>query len=298
MVAGVIEGMSTEISLLAVLLVTLPRRVEMLPNQPAVRGNVKGYMALNTGGNQMYGTQYQEARGEYLEKQGLATGRTVNYGPIDPATGKGRFSYTAYDAGTKKDGKLTFTNQTRDAMATAKKNEIPIFLDLDFRANLWENILDFGSVLRDYLKLTDIVIGTEEEVLSLNLTDIKQVRIKNDSITQPKIAGNLNDSIKIILNEGVKLLLVKTGAKGVIAYYNDGSVLKVPGFSVKVTNVLGAGDAFAGGFIYGYLNGWDDYKSLRLANACGAWLVTKQGCCNFAPYYDEIINFIEEKGGF
>jgi len=96
------------------------------PNQPAVRGNVKGYMALNTGGNQMYGTQYQEARGEYLEKQGLATGRTVNYGPIDPATGKGRFSYTAYDAGTKKDGKLTFTNQTRDAMATAKKNEIPL----------------------------------------------------------------------------------------------------------------------------------------------------------------------------
>jgi len=180
----------------------------------------------------------------------------------------------------------------------AKKNEIPVFLDLDFRANLWGNILDFGSVLRDYLKLTDIVIGTEEEVLSLNLTDVKQVRIKNDSITQPKIAGNLNDSIKIILNEGVKLLLVKTGAKGVIAYYNDGSVLKVPGFSVKVTNVLGAGDAFAGGFIYGYLNGWDDYKSLRLANACGAWLVTKQGCCNFAPYYDEIINFIEEKGGF
>jgi len=180
----------------------------------------------------------------------------------------------------------------------AKKNEIPIFLDLDFRANLWNNILDFGSVLKNYLKLTDIVIGTEEEVLSLNLTDTEQVKIKNDSITQPKIVGNINDAIKIILNEGVKLLLVKTGAKGVIAYYNDGRVLKVPGFKVKVTNVLGAGDAFAGGFIYGYLNDWDDYKSLRLANACGAWLVTKQGCCNFAPYYNEIINFIEKKGGF
>ena len=78
----------------------------------------------------------------------------------------------------------------------AKKNEIPIFLDLDFRANLWNNILDFGSVLKNYLKLTDVVIGTEEEVLSLNLTDTEQVKIKNDSITQPKIIGNINIPIK------------------------------------------------------------------------------------------------------
>tara|TARA_Y100001937_G_scaffold117357_1_gene170507 strand:+ start:703 stop:1461 length:759 start_codon:yes stop_codon:yes gene_type:complete len=96
------------------------------PNQPAVKGNVKGYMAMNTGGNQMYGTMLQEARGESLEKQGLATGRTVNYGPIDPATGKGRFSYTAYDSGTVKDGKLTFTSQSRVAMQTAKNRDIPL----------------------------------------------------------------------------------------------------------------------------------------------------------------------------
>jgi|TARA_A100000171_G_C2069410_1_gene113944 hypothetical protein len=96
------------------------------PNQKAIKGNVTGYMARNTGGNQMYGTQYQEARGEYLEKQGLATGRTVNYGPIDPATGKGKFSYTAYDSATQKDGKLTFTSQGRDAMQTARNKDIPL----------------------------------------------------------------------------------------------------------------------------------------------------------------------------
>ena len=87
----------------------------------------------------------------------------------------------------------------------AKKNEIPIFLDLDFRANLWNNILDFGSVLKNYLKLTDIIIGTEEEVLSLNLTDTEQVKIKNDSITQPKIVGNINDAIKLE-NETINVL--------------------------------------------------------------------------------------------
>ena len=81
-------------------------------------------------------------------------------------------------------------------------------------------------------------------------------------------------------------------------YHKDGKQEDVPGFPVDVVNILGAGDAFASGFIYGYLQGWDTYKSARLANACGAWLVTKQGCCNYAPYYGEIINFIESKGGF
>ena len=80
----------------------------------------------------------------------------------------------------------------------AKKNKVPIFLDLDFRANLWNNILDFGSVLKNYLKLTDIVIGTEEEVLSINLANTNQIKIKNDSITQPKIDGNI---VCIFLNE-------------------------------------------------------------------------------------------------
>jgi|TARA_A100001391_G_scaffold72390_1_gene46235 hypothetical protein len=96
------------------------------PNEKAIKGNVTGYMAMNTGGNQMYGTMVQEARGEYLEKQGLATGRTVNYGPIDPATGKGRFSYTAYDSGTVKDGKLTFTSQGRDVMQRVRDKDIPL----------------------------------------------------------------------------------------------------------------------------------------------------------------------------
>ncbi|HUV13156.1 MAG TPA: PfkB family carbohydrate kinase, partial [Acidobacteriota bacterium] len=66
----------------------------------------------------------------------------------------------------------------------------------------------------------------------------------------------------------------------------------------EVVNVLGAGDAFASGFIYGYLAGWDWYKACRLANACGAILVTKHGCANFNPTLEEVNAFIEEKGGF
>lgn len=72
----------------------------------------------------------------------------------------------------------------------------------------------------------------------------------------------------------------------------------VPGFPVEVLNILGAGDAFASGFIYGYLQGWDMYKSCRMGNASGAQAVLQPGCANFIPYYDESMKFIEDHSGF
>lgn len=184
------------------------------------------------------------------------------------------------------------------AAEKAKQNGLPVFLDVDFRANLWHDVRAFGTTMRQYLKYTNVVIGTEEELLAMYLDTADQVTIKDSSISAPEIKGNLNKAIESVLKEGVELLLVKTGPQGVIAYDNKGNIDTIPGFPVDVINVLGAGDAFAGGFIYGYIKGWDTYKSLRLANACGAWLVTKQGCCNYAPYFNEITQFIESKGGF
>ena len=75
-------------------------------------------------------------------------------------------------------------------------------------------------------------------------------------------------------------------------FKKDTNSQDVPGFPVKILNVLGAGDAFAGGFLYGLLNGWDLYKSCRMGNASGAQVVTKKGCANFMPKLEESLNFI------
>jgi Sugar kinases, ribokinase family len=184
------------------------------------------------------------------------------------------------------------------ATEKARTKGTTIFLDIDFRANLWHDVRVFGVTLRQYLPLCDIVMGTEEELLAMGLTDSDQVTIKDSAISSPTIEGDINGVIKQVLSSGIKLLLVKTGSKGVTAYYPDGKTEDIPGFPVEVVNVLGAGDAFASGFIYGYLQNWDTYQSARLANACGAWIVTRQGCSNYAPTYEEIIQFITDKGGF
>ena len=96
----------------------------------------------------------------------------------------------------------------------------------------------------------------------------------------------------------MKILVVKNGSEGVTIHQLNKEPEKVPGFPVEVLNVLGAGDAFASGFIYGYLEGWDMYKSCRMGNASGAQVVLQPGCANFMPTLEESLLFIEAKGGF
>ena len=59
---------------------------------------------------------------------------------------------------------------------------------------------------------------------------------------------------------------------------------------------LGAGDAFASGFIYGHLRGWSLEEAARLGNATGAIVVTRHGCANFMPTLQEVRAFLDAQG--
>ncbi|MEQ5789796.1 5-dehydro-2-deoxygluconokinase [Muricauda sp. NFXS6] len=184
------------------------------------------------------------------------------------------------------------------AAEIAQKNDVDIVLDLDFRADQWHDYRAFGITVRAILPKVKIAIGTEEEILAATLSEASQVVIKHQQISAPEIKGDIEKSITWLLSSGIETLLVKRGSEGVSIYSKDGSREDVPGFPVEVLNVLGAGDAFAGGFLYGLLQGWGLYKACRMANASGAQVVTKNGCANFMPTLEESLKFIEDKGGF
>ncbi len=184
------------------------------------------------------------------------------------------------------------------AAEVAEKNNVQVVFDLDFRADQWHDYRDFALTAGAILPKVKIAIGTEEEILAATLYDASQVSIKDQQISAPEITGDIEASIEQILSLGIEILLVKRGEDGVSIYKSDGSRIDVPGFPVEVLNVLGAGDAFAGGFLYGLLQGWDLYKACRMGNASGAQVVTKKGCANFMPTLKESIEFIEKNGGF
>ncbi|WP_018467106.1 5-dehydro-2-deoxygluconokinase [Calidithermus timidus] len=184
------------------------------------------------------------------------------------------------------------------AAEQAKAAGATVFLDLDFRADGWHDPRAYGVQIRALLPMVDVAIGTEEEVNAAMLRRAEDITIRHSQITAPEIRGDLEANIRALLGKGVEALVVKRGARGADVYLPDGSVVNAPAFEVEVLSVLGAGDAFAAGFIYGRLQGWDWYKSARMGNACGAIVVTRIGCAEFAPYLGEVLEFIRSKGGF
>jgi len=173
-----------------------------------------------------------------------------------------------------------------------------VVLDLDFRPDQWHDARAFGVTVRSILRLTDVVIGTADEVKAGALRENLSVTVEHSQVSGAQVSGDVLKAVETILNAGPEALVLKRGAEGTTVYLKGGERIEAATFPVEVHNVLGAGDAFASGFLYGYLKGWDWHRSARMGNACGAIVVTRHGCANFMPYEQEALTFIEERGGF
>jgi 5-dehydro-2-deoxygluconokinase len=214
------------------------------------------------------------------------------------------------------------------AAELARQQGVPVALDIDFRPDQWHDPRAFGVTLRAAMRLVDIVIGTEDEINAAMLTDTSQISLTHSQISDTRVQGDVDAAIDALLMLGPKVLLQKRGGDGARVHIvddrsstNDDAqaaqlspqspvrspqssspvtrhVIDAPGFPVEVANILGAGDAFAAGALYGFVQGWDWYKAARLGNACGAIVVTRHGCANFMPTYDEVMAFVEGRGGF
>jgi 5-dehydro-2-deoxygluconokinase len=166
-----------------------------------------------------------------------------------------------------------------------------VVFDVDYRPVLWgltakdlgENRFVSNSrvteCLQTVLPSCDLVIGTEEEF---------------------RILGGSVDTITAIGNVRMRTpatLVCKLGGRGCVVFTSDipGSIeagLVIPGFEVEVLNVLGAGDAFTGGLLRGWLRDEALAECCRYGNACGAMVVTRHGCAPAMPTWAELQMFL------
>ncbi len=91
---------------------------------------------------------------------------------------------------------------------------------------------------------------------------------------------------------GPETALIKLGEQGLYVKNRDESY-RVPAHRVEVKDTTGAGDAACGGFLYGFLQGWDLLRCARLANAVGALTVQAMGGAGGARSLDETLAFME-----
>lgn len=163
---------------------------------------------------------------------------------------------------------------TQYAAELAQQAGTQVAMDLDYRPPMWSDARIYGVTTRLTLPLVDIAIGTEDEVCAAAGSD------------------HLPSAIEILRDCVRQVLVVKRGAQGATVYPKTDRAIDIPAYSVEVLNFLGAGDAFAGGLLYGYLQGWDWARAAQLAAACGAYIVTKHGCANDMPSLAEALNFM------
>jgi 5-dehydro-2-deoxygluconokinase len=166
------------------------------------------------------------------------------------------------------------------AAERAATAETDVFVDLDYRADQWASRAEYSRLVTRLLASATLAVGTEEEIIA---------------------AADENDlarAIETIVTSGPEALVVKRGSAGASIYTPGAERRDVPPFRVEVVNVLGAGDAFASGFIAGLRGNLPLERAVRMGNAAGAIVVTRHGCANFMPTMHELESFVREQGGW
>ena len=169
------------------------------------------------------------------------------------------------------------------ALDYAARHGVVRVLDIDYRPVLWgltargdgdnRYVADAGvtASLQEMLPHFDLLVGTEEEFFIAG-----------------GVADDLIASLRKVRSLSGATLVVKRGALGccviegqIPAHIDDADTYR--GERVEVLNVLGAGDAFLSGLLASLLRGKDWTESTRVANACGAIVVSRHACSAAMP---------------
>ena len=180
----------------------------------------------------------------------------------------------------------------RKAMRIARAAGRKVAFDIDYRPNLWglaghaagENRYIRSDMVSEHLKEVlpdcDLIVGTEE--------DIHIAAGEEDDL----------EALKKIRALSAATIVLKRGPMGCVVFpgpipprIEDGIVGR--GFPIEVFNVLGAGDAFMGGFLRGWLRGESYETCATWANACGAFAVSRLLCSPEYPTFIELRTFLE-----
>lgn len=106
-------------------------------------------------------------------------------------------------------------------------------------------------------------------------------------------AGGVTDAglVAFAARTGTRLV-VTLGAQGAALVSSDGSVTRIPAYTVAVVDTTGAGDAFVGAFAVGLGLGLTDLDAVRLGIACASASVTRPGTQASFPRMEEAAGII------
>jgi sugar/nucleoside kinase (ribokinase family) len=162
--------------------------------------------------------------------------------------------------------------QARDAGAT-------VSLDSN-----WDPAETWDQGLSDVYGHLDVLLPNDAEVVELARA---HAAAKGHAAA---VEGNAADAARILTEAG-PAVVVKMGAEGALAAFQDGQLLRVPAVpDVTPVDTVGAGDSFDAGYLAARLWGWDTQPALALGAACGALSTRRAGGANAQATREEAIS--------
>lgn len=167
------------------------------------------------------------------------------------------------------------------AVALAKRNNVPIIFDIDYRAYNWKNEDEIAIYYSAVAKEADIILGSREEY----------------DLTQKLIKEGMDDieTAKYWHSQNAKIVIIKHGKEGSTAYTNDGESFSIKPFPIKLLKSFGGGDGYASAFLYGLFEGWEIIDCLEFGSASASLLIASHACSEDMPSVEKVKDFIKKE---
>ena len=151
------------------------------------------------------------------------------------------------------------SRETLQALLTAFRGRYRLY-DINLRKDCYDR-----AVIHTSLSHADVVKLNDEEAREVN------------RLLALHEGTHLDIGKALIRQYPVRICVITFGQHGVLAISSDNEVVYEPGYSVRMRDPLGAGDAFSAGFISNLLSGSGLRDACRFGNQMGAVVATQAG---------------------
>ncbi|HAF70553.1 MAG: Ribokinase-like domain-containing protein [Acetothermia bacterium 64_32] len=138
----------------------------------------------------------------------------------------------------------TAAEATVEAVKVAKEAGLTVSIDLNYRARLWSQE-EARKVMEPLTEQADILITTEEDterVFGIKAESYERVaELLAERFKLSAVAITIRETPSVWRNTWTAIA------------YADGKLYRGPKFEIEIVDRVGAGDSFAGGFLYGWL---------------------------------------------
>jgi 2-dehydro-3-deoxygluconokinase len=162
----------------------------------------------------------------------------------------------------------------RQVLVDAAARGIPVWLDPNYRRKLW-GADAFRQAIAGMLPQVDTVLpGLAEGRLLTGKTDPGEIACA-------------------LMGLGAKNVVLKAGAGGAVVYAKEGLAAAAARFEVnRVVDPIGAGDAFAAGYLSGHLDGLSPQDALLRAHGAAAMVCVTHGDWEGLPDRAQLARFL------